>query len=191
MRKTIRVALNIAVMGTLLASCTQAAERASAPPSSPTPIPSPPLGVEACGGFGDGNPDPAPVDGDADGTHMAYLVEVDPEALSVTYDVIQCLGGEEANEAYRRETGDDSGPPNDYYIVNESPALRTRSVVDGACIAVFETGGPHSDKSLPDLTALAQFLEVHRGGDPESQSDPFRITKESGEITAIQQQWRP
>lgn len=181
----------------ILASCAAGSESASPGTSPRAAGPSPRAesspATEKCGGFASGPQEPAPADADSNGTQMAFIVSVDSAAMTLTFDVVQWLSGEEANEAYRRESGDDSDAPNDYYIANESPKPRTLEVTEGACIAIFETGDPNSDKSLPDLAALSQFLDTWRAGRPssESPSEPFRITTRSGRITAIQQQWRP
>lgn len=48
------------------------------------------------------------------------------EGRKLQFDVVQWLSGDDANEAYFRESDDDSGAPNDYYILNERDELRMR-----------------------------------------------------------------
>ncbi|MGI8425955.1 MAG: hypothetical protein ACR2M4_05020 [Actinomycetota bacterium] len=189
-QRMIRHLFSLLVAGTLFAACSNGSSTTTVSPS-PSPALDSKAAAGTCRGFASGPKDRAPENADADGTHMAFIVSVDPSKSTMTYDVVQWLSGEEANEAHRTETGDDSRAPNDYYIVNDNSKVRTLTVTDGACIAVFETGDPASDKALPDLAGLSQFLETQRRRNPEKGPDPFRITKESDRITAIQQQWRP
>ena len=172
----------------------QASSIVPSPSESASPTPTGLLsqqGANGCSGFVDGNPH-TQRDVDADGTHMAYIVSVDPSRGTVTYDVFQWLSGDEAQEAYRRDTGDDGGPPNDYYIVNDSPRTRTLKVSRRPCIAIFESGDPNSDKALPNLSALAEYLDsdLHQGGE-NPPSDTFRLTKSGEHVTSIRQQWHP
>lgn len=79
---------------------------------------------------------PVPTQGEpmADGIHAVYLEGVDVAARTVTVDVIQFLTGEEADEAYRAETGEEDGVPNDYFIRNASQDRREVTVAESVTV---------------------------------------------------------
>jgi hypothetical protein len=56
----------------------------------------------------------------ADGRHPVYLKTVDPDRPTITFDLIQFFTGEAATKA-AAEDGEESPPPNDYYIRNVNP----------------------------------------------------------------------
>lgn len=121
-----------------------------------------------------------------DGRHPAYITELDAAARSVTFDVIQVLTGQEAIDAYRRENPDDpGGPPNDYYIVNSIPRLRTGNLETEAAIRLVKLG-EDSDADLDEATLqeLTAYLE-HR----EPSTVVFWLTVAGGRITAIEEQY--
>lgn len=67
------------------------------------------------------------------GLYATYLTGVDAAARTVTFDVVQWLSGDDAKAAYVRDHPDEpDGPPNDYYIVNASPEVRTAGVEEDA-----------------------------------------------------------
>ena len=123
----------------------------------------------------------------ADGRHPVYIKSVDPGGRTVTFDLIQFFTGDAAAKA-AAEDGEESPPPNDYYIRNVNPRLRTLPVRDGAPITVNvlaaqATGS--STKDVPvDLAKLASYF-------PNSGTPPFWITVEQGQVTRIAQQYLP
>ena len=124
----------------------------------------------------------------ADGRHAVFMTEVDVTGRTVTVDVIQWLTGEEANEAYEEETGDPSGVPNDYFIKNENPRLRTLAVSDDVEVQVVALG-EDSDADLGPLpfVQLPDYIEGLRA--PEGMT--AWITVEGGVVTAVEEQYRP
>jgi hypothetical protein len=63
------------------------------------------------------------------------LQAVDADRRKVTFDLIQYLTGDAATRA-AAEDGEESPPPNDYYIRNVNPRLRTLPVRADASITV-------------------------------------------------------
>jgi hypothetical protein len=61
-----------------------------------------------------------------DGRNFAFIKKVNATAdpPTITYDLAIFLSGDEANEA-AKEHGDETPVPNDYYVVNDNPRLRT------------------------------------------------------------------
>jgi hypothetical protein len=102
-------------------------------------------------------------------------------ANEVQFDVVQWLQGEDADEAYFGETGDDSGAPNDYYIVNASDQLRASTVADDAEILVLANEGTAGSLHPVALEAI-----------PTDQSGrTFWLTFQDSAITGICEQFRP
>jgi hypothetical protein len=114
------------------------------------------------------------------GTYAAQSVTVEG-ASELGFDVVQWLSGDDADEAYERETGDDTGAPNDYFIVNESSELRTAPVADDAAIYVLRTDG---DAGSLHAVSLAEVPT----DDPDR---TFWLTLDDGVVTDVCQQYRP
>jgi hypothetical protein len=122
-----------------------------------------------------------------DGRHPVYIKTVDPGGRTIAFDLIQFFTGDPATRA-AAEDGEESPPPNDYYIRNVNSRLRTLPVQDGAPITVNvlaaqETGS--STKNVPvTLDKLASYF-------PNSGTPPFWITVAQGQVTRIEQQYLP
>jgi hypothetical protein len=122
-----------------------------------------------------------------DGRHPVYLKTVDPDRKTITFDLIQLFTGDAATKA-AAEDGKESPPPNDYYIRNVNPRLRTLPVAADATITVNvlaaqTTGSATKDVSVT-LAKLASYF-------PNSGTPPFWITAEQGQVTTIAQQYLP
>jgi hypothetical protein len=123
----------------------------------------------------------------ADGRHPVYLKTVDPDRQTITFDLIQFFTGDAATKA-AAEDGKESPPPNDYYIRNVNPRLRTLPVAADAPITVNvlaaqSTGSATKDVSVT-LAKLASYF-------PNSGKPPFWITVEQGRVTRIAEQYLP
>lgn len=120
-----------------------------------------------------------------DGRHPVYVKTVDPGRRTVTFDLIQFLTGEAATRA-AAEDGQESPPPNDYYIRNVNPRLRTLPVAADAPITVSSLASSANPTKDTPVT-LAQLA----GYFPTNVADPFWITVERGQVTGIAQQYLP
>lgn len=130
----------------------------------------------------------------ADGRHAVYLTAVDVEGRTLTFDVFQFLTGQEAVDAYHGDFPDDpEGPPNDYYMVNENPRLRTAPVAADVDVALVRL----SEDSDADLDpGTFEELPVYLAATPPADSaalsySPFWLTLDGGVITAIEEQYLP
>jgi hypothetical protein len=160
------------------------ADPASSPvedvPGAATPIAAAPA-VQAAGA------DPATPDSSlADGRHPARITAVDTEGEQVTIDVVQFFFGEAAAGAARADGSLEVPPPNDYWIRNVNPGLRTLPVATDAPVTVnvlsaLETGSPTN--STISLWKLASYGDV-RGS-------LFWITTRDGAVTEIAEQFLP
>jgi hypothetical protein len=131
-----------------------------------------------------------------DGRHPVHLIELDVPGRRVTFDLIQFFTGEEAIAAYREDgqaSPGDPDPPNDYYIRNVNPRLRTLPIGGAAAVTVVRLGEPSGAGSVPwTLAELPRHL-AERGTGPEGQlsSSPYWLTVEDGVVVALDEQYLP
>src|SRR5262249_17373983 len=121
----------------------------------------------------------------SDGRHPAYLTKVNAGDRQLTFDVIQFLTGDEAIKAAKEDGVD--GPPNDYYIRNVNPALRTLPVSSDATITVNTLEAENTGDSTKDVTVTLEKL----GSYQRLSGVPFWLTVKDGVITAIAEQFVP
>jgi hypothetical protein len=122
-----------------------------------------------------------------DGRHPVIIKTVDPDRHTITFDLIQLYWGDEAT----REAANDhqeSPPPNDYYIRNSNPRLRTLPVRADAPITCNTltagyTGSATKNVRLP-LDRLAIVLPHGGGG-------LFWITVRHDQVVRIAEQYVP
>lgn len=126
-----------------------------------------------------------------DGRHFVFVKELPgapPDRM--TFDLAEFLTGDAAAEA-ATEHGDESPPPNDYYIVNDNPRLRTLAIAPDAELRILDWADCCSSFVVGDLGLLADAL-AH--GDPTGTyrpSSPFWITVSGGAIATIEEQYLP
>jgi hypothetical protein len=122
-----------------------------------------------------------------DGRHPVYLKTVDPDGQEITFDLIQFFTGEAATRAAATD-GEESPPPNDYYIRNVNSRLRTLPVQDGAPITVNVLAAQETGSSTKDVPVT---LDKLAGYFPNSGTSPFWITVAQGQVTRMEQQFLP
>jgi len=83
------------------------------------------------------------------------------KGYTITIDTIEILTGEAAADA-ADAAGDESPPPNDYYIVNKSRELRTLTLPKDASITVLGWGG--REETAKTRITIARFMSVIRTG---------------------------
>jgi hypothetical protein len=123
----------------------------------------------------------------ANGRHPARITAVDAEGEQVTIDVVQFFFGDAATEAARADGSTDLPPPNDHWIRNANPELRTLPVAAHAAVTVnglswAETGSATSNSTI-SLSKLASYGDV-RGS-------LFWVTTRDGAVTGIGEQFLP
>jgi hypothetical protein len=122
-----------------------------------------------------------------DGRYPAIVKAVDADRWTVTIDVIQLyFGAQAAVEAAKDHQ--ESPPPNDIYVRNVNPRLRTLPVRRDATITCNTltagyTGSATKNVQVP-LWRLAIVLP--RGG-----AGPFWVTVRDGQVTRIAEQYVP
>jgi hypothetical protein len=123
-----------------------------------------------------------------DGRHPVRLTSVDPDQHRITFDLIQFYWGEDTTREAAKDH-QESPPPNDYYIRNINPRLRTLPVTPEAAITTNTltagyTGSVTKDIRLP-LWRLAIVIQATHN------SPPFWITVRDGQVVRIAEQYLP
>jgi hypothetical protein len=156
---------------------TTAAPATEAPATTAEPATSPPAGEPVL----------------ADGRHPVYLTALDVAAGTVEFDLIQFLGGAEAEEAYHRDNPNapPGGPPNDYYIVNENPRLRVLPVAEGAAVTVLDWNAGFVPRAIAFADLPAALADDLYPDDGRLWPTPFWVTVEDGTVTAMEEQFIP
>ncbi len=140
-------------------------------------------------------PDGTPLDLE-DGRHPVFLTSVDVAARTLGFDVVQFLTGQEAIDAWQAAYPDDpEGPPNDYFIVNENPRLRTAPVAGDATVMLVrlsEDSDADLDPGTFDELPAYLALSAPAPGDGSALSySPFWLTIDAGAITGVEEQYVP
>lgn len=131
---------------------------------------------------------------------FAYVTAFDGTRLTVDY--AEMLTGDEATAAAREdgEIGADETMPNDFYIRNQDPLLRTLEVMPGAAVTLqvcFVDGPCVSEEAV----TLSQWAELLAGDTPEDLPTgwqwygggflPYWLTLENGVVVEISEQYLP
>jgi hypothetical protein len=114
------------------------------------------------------------------------------KGYTVTADYIQILTGKAASDAATAH-GDESPPPNDYYILNDSPKLRTFALPKTASITVLGWAG--ADATAKKKISVGQFMDIMPGGtnpqDEWAQARYYLTVKDGKTVTKIEQIFFP
>ena len=139
-------------------------------------------------------PAPFPEASLQDGRHFGYVRAVDADAMTIEFDLAYFLSGKEANAAYHAAGG--TGPvPNDYFVVNDNPMLRTFALAPDVrlrlldwnhCCETFFDGdlGPYA-QAIQEQVDVADGDLIYRG------QSSWWITIEHGVVTEIEEQYFP
>jgi hypothetical protein len=127
-----------------------------------------------------------------DGRHFGDIVSIDVEDQTLVLDLAYFLTGAEANEA-ADEHGDEVPVPNDYYIVNDNPKLRTLDVAPDVEVLVIDWGNCcelQEGEIQPFVDAFA--TEDHAWDAMYQGSDSwYWLTVEDGVVVEIEEQYLP
>jgi hypothetical protein len=122
----------------------------------------------------------------ANGRHPVVVKQVNVDGREVTFDLVQWFSGDAATKA-AAEDGEESPPPNDYYIRNVNPRLRTLPVTADARLSLTRLtlnqggGGSAAANVEVDLATIRS-----RGSD-----HLFWATVRGGRIVALEEQYVP
>ncbi|HSO52069.1 MAG TPA: hypothetical protein VL330_04840 [Actinomycetes bacterium] len=120
-----------------------------------------------------------------DGRHPVVVQRVEVGGRTVTFDLVQWFQGDAAARA-AAEDGEESPPPNDYYIRNVNPRLRTLPVAADARLTLTRLtlgrGGGNAASGVPvDLATVAANGRDHL----------FWATVQGGRILRLEEQYIP
>jgi hypothetical protein len=119
-----------------------------------------------------------------DGRHPIFVSSVDPNRRTISFDLVQFYWGDDATREAAKDD-QESPPPNEYYIRNINPRLRTLAVRADAGITVNSLGfGSQADHPV----SLAKLATLTR---PNDDWPPFWITVHHGQVVKIAEQWVP
>jgi hypothetical protein len=152
--------------------------------------------VVATGSIGGAVSSPSPVDTALeDGRHFGYVRSVDPEAGTIECDLAHFLTGKEADQAYQEATGDTGHVPNDHFVVNDNPLLRTLPLAPDVRLRLLDWNHCCETFFDGDVSLFAQAIEqqadvtdgdlIYRG---QSQ---WWVTVQNGVVTEIEEQYSP
>ncbi len=161
----------------------------SAPPASPTAESPSPTETTA-------SPTPAASPLIENGRNFAFIKSVDVTAdpATVTYDLAYFLTGDQATKA-AEEHGDESPPPNDYYIVNDNPKLRTVPLSPDVRLVLLDWNRCCDRRFRGDLADFARAFDegeltvgdrVYKGN-----LSPYWLVAHHGVIVKIEEQYLP
>jgi hypothetical protein len=110
----------------------------------------------------------------------------------ITVDYVQILTGKAAADA-ATAAGEESPPPNDYFIVNTNPKLRTFSLPKGTPVTVLGWGG--TDSTAKKKISVGQFMDIMPGGtNPQDEyvNAYYYVTVKAGTtVTKVEQIFFP
>lgn len=130
-----------------------------------------------------------------DGRHFGYIKSVDlgPKPATLTFDLAYDLVGAEANrEAERR--GYETPVPNDYFIVNDNPKLRTLPLSDDLelrlldwkhCCATFFAG------DLERFAASFRRKNPLVGSNYRGASSAYELMVRDGVVVSVDEHYLP
>ena len=129
-----------------------------------------------------------------DGRHFGYVRSVDVDAGTLEFDLAYFLSGEEANAAYQAAGG--TGPvPNDHFVVNDNPMLRTLPLAPNVRLRLLDWNHCCDTFFDGDLALFAQAIreqaEVADGDLIYRGQSQWWITVENGVGTEIEEQYSP
>ena len=121
---------------------------------------------------------------------MVVAVTGSPGAYVLRIDYVLFLTGAEAIAAATAH-GDESPPPNDYYIVNDNPLLRDFPIQSGIPVTVVTNDDGTSDSEGHAIT-LDQWVAALSGPPANAyRASIYWVTITDGTITAIEAQYVP
>jgi hypothetical protein len=170
------------------ASATPSGSRSPSASSSPSPSPS-----VSASASPSSSPSASPsTDPNAlpPGRNFAYAKQADGPGRTLTLDLAYYYTGQEAADQAKAH-GDESPPPNGYYIVNDNPKLRTVPVSSGVVVRYIPENRCCALKAGTWDGFAAAVDGSPAAGYPNMDYTPWWVTVVDGEIVRIQQQFLP
>jgi hypothetical protein len=129
-----------------------------------------------------------------DGRHFGFIksVELNSTPATMVFDLAYFLTGDEANAA-AAERGDEVPVPNDYYIVNDNPKLRTLQVSPNVDIELVDWKDCCDKVFKPNWQKFQDSfaLDEPPAGRYKGKFTNYWVTVNDGEVVQIQEQFVP
>jgi hypothetical protein len=192
MRPLRPIATALLIAGLAVASCGRSQpDEAATPADQPPAVTAAPAPNTPASTGGPTNGQPVVL---VDGRHTIYLKAVDPNRRTIRFDLIQFYGGDEAIRQAAKDHPEASPDrlrqwvPNDFYIRNVNPRLRTLPVRSDAAITVitlaWNEGPADSQRIVPvSLAKLAVYMPAGER--------PFSITVRHGQVVKLAEVFVP
>ncbi len=155
-------------------------DTATAAPTTSSPSPEPTESESPSS-----SPTPEPVI--EDGRHFVFVKRA--KGAVMTFDLAEFYTGEAANEI-AGERGDEVPVPNDVYIVNDNPKLRTVPVAADATIRALKWSQCCDVFIVLTYDEFAGYV-AHPTDDFHGTSSPYWIRVQGGEIVKVEEQYLP
>jgi hypothetical protein len=130
-----------------------------------------------------------------DGRHFGYVRSLDVDAGTIEFDLAYFLSGEEANQAYQEATGESGPVPNDHFVVNDNPMLRTLTLAPDVRLRLLDWNNCCDTFFDGDLALFAEAIreqaDVPDGNLIYRGQSQWWITVEKGVVTEIEEQYSP
>jgi hypothetical protein len=131
-----------------------------------------------------------------DGRHFGFVRSVDVAGRTLGFDLAYFLSGEEANQAYQEATGEGGPVPNDHWIVNDKPKLRTLTLAPDLRLRLLDWDRCCDSFFDGDLALFAQAIQTQgdvtdADGHRYSGVSQWWITIRDGVVTEIEEQYSP
>lgn len=141
-------------------------------------------------------PPPTEVAALENGQHFGYVTSVDVGERTIVFDLAIWLSGEEADRAYQEATGETGHVPNDYYVVNDNPRLRTLTLAPDVRVRLLDWNRCCDTFVDADLGVWAEVVArqdfVQDGGHQYSpNAAQVWITVRDGVVTLVEEQYSP
>lgn len=130
-----------------------------------------------------------------DGEHFGFVESVRVQDGTMVFDLAYFLTGDEANEA-AAERGFEVPVPNDYFIVNDNPRLRTLALSPDLELALLDWNrccDAFIDGDLETFAVAVEADDITTVGDQiyYGSLSPYWLTIEDGVVTRIEEQYLP
>src|SRR6266508_6305736 len=188
MRPIRAIATALLVASVAVAGCARSQPDQSATPTSVPPAATAPPATKA-----PATKAPVPAGGTTkrqpvvlvNGRHPVIIKTVDPDQRRITFDLIQLYFGEEAAREAAKDH-QESPPPNDHYIRNVNPRLRTLPVRADAPVTVNTLASAWTGSATKNVpVTLAKLATLRTDG------AVFWVTVRHDQVTKIAQQYIP
>ncbi len=190
MRSARRTAVALVVMALLAAACASSSSTVGAggttsAPTSPTKSKSPKPSKSP-------STSPSPVIAEGRSFVFVRKVKVSGSGSALTFDLAYFLTGDDAVKAAIKDGVIEPGEtlPNDYYIVNHNPLLRTMPIAANVDVRVIDWTNC-CDLTKGDFDAWVAAIKSGPGDVYHGTASPYWITVSGGEVVKIEEQYLP